>query len=235
MFGAPLLPRTLEAALRDLGAAKPADRAASVRDLARHAEADRERVIHGLVRALRDDAGEVRTAAAGSALADLRGVEALPDLLLAVEDEDALVRQMAIAALGEIGDPRATERLRRALGDSRAEVRFQAVMAFPRVCASREDAEEALLAATRDDDPLVCHIALRMAEELGEGGGLDERMRLRALALLAHAVARGPRGERRPARRAPATRRRASRRSWWRSPSAPSARATARIWPPRSS
>ena len=77
-----------------------------------------------------------------------------------------LVRQMAICALGEIGDARATERLRRALQDSRPEVRFQAVMAFPRVTASLEDATHALLAATRDKDPLVCHIALRMAEEV---------------------------------------------------------------------
>jgi HEAT repeat protein len=186
MFGAPMLPRTLEAALRDLGAAKPAVRAASARDLARHADDARDPVIRGLVRALRDEAAEVRAAAA-TALADLRGVEALPDLLLAVEDDDALVRQMAIAALGEIGDPRATERLRRALADARAEVRFQAVMAFPRVSASREDAREALLAATRDADPLVCHIAVRMAEELD--GAVDEPMRARARALVAHASA----------------------------------------------
>jgi HEAT repeats len=190
MFGAPLLPRTLEAALRDLGAAKPAVRAASARDLAKHGhvEGAREPVIRGLQRALRDEAAEVRAVAA-TALADLGGAEALAELLVAVEDDDMLVRQMAITALGEIGDPRATERLRRALRDDRAEVRFQAVMAFPRVCASRDDAHEALLAATRDEDPLVCHIALRMAEELGEAGGVDGRMCERARALLGHASA----------------------------------------------
>ena len=171
-------------------------------------------MIQGLLRALRDDAAEVRAAAA-SALADLGGAEALPELLLAVEDDDALVRQMAIAALGEIGDPRATERLRRALGDVRAEVRFQAVMAFPRVCTSREDAHEALLAATRDDDPLVCHIALRMAEELGEGGGVDERICAPRPGARHARRARGPRGERGPPRsRSGDASAGASRRSW---------------------
>ena len=51
-----------------------------------------------------------------------------------------------------LGDPRATERLRRALADDRAEVRFQAVMAFPRVSVDRGPALEALLHATGDED-----------------------------------------------------------------------------------
>jgi HEAT repeat protein len=81
---------------------------------------------------------------------------------------------MAIAALGEIGDARAAGRLRRALEDDRPEIRFQAVIAFPRVCPEREEALEAVVRATHDDDPLVCHIALRMAEELCAGGGDEE-------------------------------------------------------------
>jgi HEAT repeat protein len=186
MFAAPPLPRTLEASLRDLGAQKPSVRASAAHDLTRHESDARALVIPALVKALGDEAGEVRAAAA-TALADVEGVEALPDLLIALEDPDALVRQMAIAALGEIGDPRATERLRRALSDARAEVRFQAVIAYPRGCASRDAALEALLAATRDDDPLVCHIALRMSEELGEGE-VDPRVLTRARALLGRAA-----------------------------------------------
>jgi HEAT repeat protein len=182
MFAAPQLPRTLEASLRDLGAQKPSVRASAAHDLARHEADAREQVIAGLGKALRDEAGEVRAAAA-TALADVQGVEALAELLVALEDPDGMVRQMAITALGEIGDPRATERLRRALSDSRAEVRFQAVIAYPRVCASRDAALEALLAATHDDDPLVCHIALRMSEELGEGE-VDPRVLARARALV---------------------------------------------------
>ena len=185
MFSAPLLPRTLEAALRDLGAAKPSVRAGAVRDLTRHESEAREDVIRGLERALRDEAAEVRAAAA-TALADTRAVESLPALLLAVEDDHPMVRQMAICALGEIGDPRATERLRRALRDARAEVRFQAVIAFPRVSASPDAVVEALLESTRDEDPLVCHIALRMAEEVG-AGEIDPRFIARARALVEHA------------------------------------------------
>jgi HEAT repeat protein len=190
MFRAPPLPRTLEAALRDLGADRPSVRAEAVRDLGAYAEDARERVIGALQKALRDTAPEVRARAA-TTLADIEGREALAELSIAVEDDDALVRQMAIAALGEIGDARATERLRRALADARPEVRFQAVMAFPRVSASREAATDALLAATRDEDGLVCHIALRMAEELahaeGGSGEVDARFLDRARALVKHA------------------------------------------------
>jgi HEAT repeat protein len=186
MFGARPLPRTLEAALRDVGADKPQVRAASVRDLVPHADEARAHVLRAIQKALRTDENAAVRAAAATALADLRASEALPDLLLAVEDEDALVRQMAIAALGEIGDPRATERLRRALGDERAEVRFQAVMAFPRVSASRDASLEALLHATRDRDAFVCHIALRMTEELRDGGEHDARVLARARAMLDH-------------------------------------------------
>jgi len=191
MFRAPPLPRTFDAALRDLNAERPADRASAVRDLVPHAEQARDQVLRALQKALRSDkAAEVRSAAA-TALADLDATEALSELLLAVEDEDPFVRQMAIAALGELGDSRATERLRRALSDDRAEVRFQAVMAYARVVASREDALLALLAATRDRDALVVHIALRMTEELAEGDGAkgrpDPRVIERARALLGHA------------------------------------------------
>jgi HEAT repeat protein len=185
MFRAPPLPRTLEAALRDVGSPKPTVRAEALRDLCRYGDDERERVLRALESALRaDEAPPVRSAAA-LGLADLGASEALPTLLLAVEDDDAHVRQMAITALGEIGDARATERLRRALGDKRPEVRFQAAIAFPRVCASRSDAVDALVKATRDDDPLVCQIALRMAEELGEAAGsVDDAVLERARALV---------------------------------------------------
>jgi HEAT repeat protein len=194
MFRPPPLPRTLDAALRDITSPKAAVRAEAARELVPHAEAARARVVSALEGALRDDKdGAVRAAAAVS-LADIEGREALPALLVAVEDEDPMVRQMAITALGEIGDTRATERLRRALSDERPEVRFQAVIAFPRVIARRDDGMDALMQATHDPDPLVCHIALRMIEELatkrdaeGEEHGVSEEALTRAHALLTHA------------------------------------------------
>ena len=66
-------------------------------------------------------------------LADIGAREALSSLLVAVEDDDPHVRQMALSSLGELGDPRATQRLERALRDARPEVRYQAVIAFSRV------------------------------------------------------------------------------------------------------
>ncbi|XXT18432.1 HEAT repeat domain-containing protein [Sorangium sp. So ce429] len=163
-------------------------RVEAVTDLVPYAATAREQVLRAIEGALRADEHAAVRAAAAIALADTKAVEALPALLLAVEDVDPHVRQMAITALGEIGDGRATGRLRRALADERPEVRFQAVIAFPRVCAQRADAIEAVTQATHDDDPLVCHIALRMFEELGESAGeLPPSGMARALSLLGHA------------------------------------------------
>ncbi|AGP41207.1 HEAT repeat domain-containing protein [Sorangium cellulosum] len=188
MFGPAPAKRTLEAALRDVASQKPAVRVEAVTDLVPYAATERERVLRAIEGALRSDAHAAVRAAAAIALADTKAVEALPALLLAVEDEDPNVRQMAITALGEIGDVRATGRLRRALSDERPEVRFQAVIAFPRVCAQAADALEAVMEATHDGDPLVCHIALRMFEELGEPNGeLPPPCMARARALLGHA------------------------------------------------
>lgn len=193
MFGPSTLPRTLEAALRDLQSEKAQVRAEAARDLAPYAGTARAQVVRALEGALRDADARVRGAAA-LALSDVQADEALPSLLFTIEDDDVYVRQMAILALGEIGDARAAQRLSRALSDERAEVRFQAVMAFPRVCRDTADAEEALLTATMDRDDKVVHIALRMMEELGahrdEQGrehGVSAEVLSRAFALLSHA------------------------------------------------
>ncbi len=122
-----------------------------------------------------------------TALADVEAREATVALIAAAADPEVLVRQMAIAALGEIGDPAATPTLRAAMEDAAPEVRFQAVIAYPRAVATREEAVQVLLKATRDEDALVCHIALRMAEELTDDGrAADERVLVRGRALLRH-------------------------------------------------
>ncbi len=189
MFAAPSLPRNLSACLRDLKDGSAAVRASAVRDLGRHTTGDdRAAAIAAIAGALNDAEAKVRAAAATS-LADAEATEAVGALEGAADDRDALVRQMAVAALGEIGDARAVSRLEKALGDPRAEVRFQAVIAFPRL-AEADAALAAIEAATRDADPLVAHIALRMGEELGEKAGeVDARIVRRARALLGHEVA----------------------------------------------
>ncbi|HEY8039290.1 MAG TPA: HEAT repeat domain-containing protein [Polyangiaceae bacterium] len=169
MFAPSPLPRSLAASFRDLDSLKPATRASAIRDVVRHAlrsDATRARAIPLLERALKDDAAPGVRAEAAVALADVRAGEALPSLLVAVEDDDAHVRQMALSALGEIGDARAAQRLERALRDSRPEVRYQAVIAFARVAGDDAPAVAAALARALDDeDEAIRYIAMRVAEE----------------------------------------------------------------------
>jgi len=182
------LHRTLPAALRDARSESAAIRASALADLVGYAEGERHQVLALLEGALSDRVADVRAAAA-VALADVRGVEALPALLFAVEDDDAHVRQMAIAAIGEIGDGRARERLRRALSDQRPEVRFQAVIAFSRV--AHDEAIAALLAALDDPDPDIRYVAIRCGEEqsLGAKRSVPFALLEKAAALLADADA----------------------------------------------
>jgi HEAT repeat protein len=174
------LPRTLEASFRDLGSERAAVRASAIRDVVRHAAADgptRERALPMLERALSADVASSVRAAAAIALADLGARETLPSLLVAVEDDDAMVRQMALTALGEIGDARAGPRLERALRDSRPEVRYQAVIAYARVARDDGPAVARSLASALDDgDSEIRYIAVRLAEEHFVVGDLPGRM-----------------------------------------------------------
>jgi hypothetical protein len=174
MFSLSPLPRSLEASFRDLESDRASTRTAAIRDLVRHAvDADpvRVRAIASLERVLRGDRSADVRGDAAVALADLRAHEALATLLVAVEDDDGHVRQMALAALGEIGDPRAAARLERALADARPEVRYQAIIAFARIARDDPPSVAAALARALDDeDEAIRYIALRMAEEHGLGG-----------------------------------------------------------------
>jgi HEAT repeat protein len=174
VFSPSPLPRNLEASFRDLASEKPATRVSAIRDVVRHAlrnDAARERAVPLLERALKDDAAPPVRAAAAVALADIGARDALSSLLVAVEDDDAHVRQMALSSLGELGDARATQRLERALRDERPEVRYQAVIAFSRV--ARDDAAavaSALARALDDEDEAIRYIAMRLAEEFQTDG-----------------------------------------------------------------
>ena len=192
MLGPPLLPRNLEASVRDLSSVRPDVRASAIEDLVRHARAEadvRARAVPLLVQRLTDEHPRVRAAAA-VALGDVEATEAVTALLVSVEDDDPYVRQMAINALGEIGDSRALPRLRRGLSDSRPEVRYQTVIAFSRVAdrtgagLDASEVDDALFAAANDEDDAVAHIALRVAEERSDRGlGPDARLLARARAL----------------------------------------------------
>jgi hypothetical protein len=193
MFSPSPLPRNLEASFRDLGSERAATRASAIRDVVRHAlrsDDVRARAIPLFEKALRDDESSAVRAEAAVGLADTSAQEALPTLLVAVEDEDAHVRQMALAAIGEIGDARAAQRLERALRDTRPEVRYQAVIAFARVAQDDASAVTAALARALDDeDAAIRYIAMRVAEEhLVDGRPLrDPRFEARAVELIGSA------------------------------------------------
>ena len=176
MFSPSPLPRNLEASFRDLGSQRWETRVSAVKDVVRHArrsDATRARALPLLAHLLRDDPSSAVRSEAATALADINASEALPTLLLAVEDDDQHVRQMAIAALGEIRDARAGARLQRALVDSRPEVRYQAVIAFARVASDLSDIRDAVARAMSDTDPDIRYISLRVAEERLADAGVD--------------------------------------------------------------
>lgn len=191
MLSLPPLPRNLEAAFRDLSSKKVDVRRGAVLDVVKHGLGDenvRQRAVTELVRLLQTDAsGQVR-ASSCVGLADLGADTALPALIVAVEDDDAFVRQMALSALGEIGDPRARGRVERALSDERPELRYQAVIAFARLAKDKDDVatlRRSLVAASKDDDEAVRYIALRLMEEAFQREGpsfLDDAVKARLTA-----------------------------------------------------
>ncbi|MEM9874511.1 MAG: HEAT repeat domain-containing protein [Myxococcota bacterium] len=158
--------RNWAATVRDLDAEGDDVRAAAAADLAVHVEAHRSDVARHLRTALDDPAPEVRAAAAVAA-AD-GGVDDIVDALVAAtEDEVDEVVAAALTALGELRAAPATPAVSRCLEHPAGPVRFQAVIAYPRVQAERSPTIDALLRASHDEDPFVRHIALRMAEEVG--------------------------------------------------------------------
>lgn len=187
MFGLRSLPRTLEAALRDLGHAKNETRISALRDLVRLASTeDRSRALSALCAVLASDAELHVRAAAALALGDADAKESRDALLAAARTGPVQVREMALAALGEIAepnDPTVLELLEAARADAAPELRFQALIALNRL--ARPELAERLADASRDLDAEVRQIAFRLAEEqVADGIALPEPMRMRARAAL---------------------------------------------------
>ena len=179
----PRSPRSLEAAIRDLDAARPETRQSAAEDLARHASEHRDEVLRALHRALHDEHPDVRATAA-TALGDIADPASREALSTATRDEHDFVRQMALSALAELRSDAATPTFEKALDSSIPSDRFQAVLGFARSCRDDERVQRVLLAATRDEDPLVRHIALRVAEERGGDRVVAPIFKERARALL---------------------------------------------------
>lgn len=178
MLGFTPLPRTIEAALRDAEHARPDVRLASLADLKRHARGGDDSAIAALVARLSKDPEPQVRAGAALALADIDAKEELGVLLAAVSDVDPGVRQMALVGVGELADPEHSEACAvatRGLVDALPAVRYQAVVALARLRG--EASLESLLVGTRDADPEVRHVALRVAEEVF-GGKAPEQVPL---------------------------------------------------------
>jgi HEAT repeat protein len=187
MFGIRSLPRTLEAALRDLRHAKNETRISALRDLVRLSEtSDRARALSALCEVLASDAELHVRAAAALALGDAGAKESREALLAAAQSGPVQVREMAIAALGEIADPDdqpVLSLLEAARADAAPELRFQALIALNRL--ARSTLLERLVDASRDLDAEVRQIAFRLAEEqVADGVALPEPLRMRARAAL---------------------------------------------------
>ena len=166
MLGLPPLPRTLEAALRDIAHERPHVRKSALKDLVRLAESPgRPRAIAALAGALlRDPSAEIRGEAA-IALADCRAGEARAELVAGLDDAHVRVRQMIILALGEVAEPsdaEIVEALREFVTHEEPSLRFQALIAFERLAGA--EAEEALVRAAGDADVEVRSMAFRLAD-----------------------------------------------------------------------
>ncbi len=169
--------RNFDAALRDLRHESFEVRASAAQDLAHHVADRGERAVAELIGGLEDNHGAVRAAAALS-LAESSSTDAVEALVGVIEDEVAEVRAAVLTALGEMGAEAAAKVVAQALDDEVAPVRFQAIIAYVRLGPDRDCVVQQLLRATEDEDALVAHIALRMAEELGgpdEHDGQDEQ------------------------------------------------------------
>jgi hypothetical protein len=165
MFGPSPLPRTLDAALRDIEHTRVHVRRSALIDLVRLAATpDRPRAVSALARVLlADPSAELRTDAA-IALADVEAREARAELFAALDDAHIGVVERALLALGEIsepGDPELLAVLRPLLESEHAALRFQALIAFDAL--GGDDAALALARAGDDEDAEVSAMAFRLA------------------------------------------------------------------------
>lgn len=192
MLGLPPLPRTIAAALRDAEHPDVRVRLSALSDLVKHTRGpERERAVLAIIAFLRSDPRAELRAEAAVALADAEATGAHTALLAALDDSELRVRQMAIIALGELGEPgdaELAERLGSALGASEPELRFQALIACERLAPERAPA--LIARALEDDDEEVRAMALRLARRRWPETGAPEDILERARAALDDHAAR---------------------------------------------
>ncbi len=164
----------------------------------------RARIVAALAGILGGEGPAMVRGDAAFALADLGATEALPALVAAAESDHDLVRELAVSALGELGDAQGLAVVERALRDEQPEVRFQAIVAYPRVAKGAvatdriwatlrrglDDADEEVQVRAAEacaelaaGDPLPTTIADRLARLTGDAG-IGAELRLAAATAL---------------------------------------------------
>jgi len=161
----PPLPPTFEAALRDVRARRTDARVAAAERLGESGGDRRDEVVASL-RALAEDKDARVRAAAVRALQQLGDTRTLPIVVQRLDDGDALVRELAVIAVGAVGGDAACEALHAAMRSRHPEVRFQAVVSYVEACA--EPQLSALKPLLRDEDGKVRANAARSATHFGD-------------------------------------------------------------------
>lgn len=170
MLGLKQLPRTLQAALRDVDSKRREVKLSALRDLGRLARegdaGERSAALEGMSRLLGDSEGIV-VGQTALELADVGARESVAELVRVARREERLkVLQLVLVALGELAEPGDEEALgpvRQALRAEDPELRYQALIAVARLAP--EQANEALVSALADEDTEVRYIAVRLLEE----------------------------------------------------------------------
>jgi HEAT repeat protein len=177
LFGLPPLPRTIDAALRDVRSARAEIRRSALVDLARLADSpQRKEICSTLGLLLAGDPEPELRALAAVAIADAGLTELVAELLEALLDRSPRVQQMALLALGEVAKPTnkdVPERIRPLLESPLPGLRYQALVAWSSLLGG--EALSGLTSALADADPEVRWVAWSLIERqvvrLMSGGG----------------------------------------------------------------
>ncbi|HEY5962363.1 MAG TPA: HEAT repeat domain-containing protein [Polyangiaceae bacterium] len=159
------MPRNLAAALRDMQSRRAESRRSAIVDLVRYADTDdRQRVVEAMRRSLAQETDPDIRAIAALATADGHLNELIPELVQLLEAAPPRVQQMALVAVGELGergDPLLLRALRPMLTSELPALRYQALAAWQRL----GDDPAQLVRAVADPDAEVRFIAWSMLDE----------------------------------------------------------------------
>jgi HEAT repeat protein len=192
------LPRTLEAALRDITAKRAEIRKSALTDLVRFSDGNaRDTVVRELRKVLRLDVDHDVRALASVACADASLTEMLPDLFVALGDKSPRVTQFALVAIGELSTEPTEEELVRIVSYLHSELpalRYQSLSTLYRLGPARYRPE--LDQAIRDPDPEIRWLGWHLLDDWFEktdtnqieepiGGNYEKETDRRELILLA--------------------------------------------------